>query len=346
MHMKSQLKQNKRWINYIVITTTILIMACTFSGCYLLPEEEDMLEAPLLEASKVEYQTLEVKKGEIISYVKGFGNFESARQADCFFEHRSGRIRIIHVKIGDEVKKGDILAELDTDMLKRQETVQYYDLEKAKLRYEHLQATRADSYDVKMAEYDFLIAESNYKAILEELNKSILYAPMEGIIAYIARILPGDTINAYTDLIRIIDPKDVHLVVEGEEARSLKTGMKVEVTIGSDDVYEGEVIQSPGDTPSNPADSDTTPRAIIDIGGYNPDERVIGKQANIKFVDVFKDNVIVIPKRLVTSYGHINYIKVLLNGEMIEVDVELGIETPTEVEIVKGLNEGDLVIVK
>ena len=336
---------NKRWIKYMILVVAALMIMGTFSGCYLLPQEEDILEIPLLEAREVEYQTLEVEKGEIISYVSASGTFESAKQAGCFFEYKSGRLGAIYVGFRDEVKEGDILAELDTDTLKREERTQYYNLQKAKLRYEHLQDIGAESYDVTMAEYDYLIAENNYGAVLDELNKSILYAPIDGVISYVARVLPGDIIDAYTDLFRIIDPYDVQLVVEGEKAESFKTGITVEVSI-KDNTYEGEVVQSPGDIPINPADRDATPRAIIEVDGYKPDEKAIGNSANIEFVKEYKDNVIVIPKSLVHNYFGRTYVKVLMDGEKIEVDVEEGIKTSTEVEIVEGLSEGDLVIIK
>ena len=120
--------------------------------------------------------------------------------------------------------------------------------------------------------------------------------------------------------------------------------MQVEVTIDKE-VYEGEVIQCPDDVPPIPADGDTTPRTYIEVEGYEADDKSLGKSATIRFVEDSRTDVIIIPKSLVNDYQGRTYVKVLADGVKIEVDVEKGLATSTEVEIVKGLNEGDKVII-
>jgi macrolide-specific efflux system membrane fusion protein len=324
--------------------TALLITTVLFSGCYLLPKEEETLEVPLLQAKEIVYKTYEAKRSDIIVYVTAQAKFVSASVADCFFEHTGGRLRAVYVKYGQAVKKGDIIAELDTDALENSKTIQYYNLQKARLRLDNLKATGASSYDIKMADYDYKIARANYNTVVEELEKSKLYAPMDGIISYLAKVYPGDTISAYTDLARIIDPLAIRLVIEGDTAKKFKTGMQVEVTIDKE-VYEGEVIQCPDDVPPIPADGDTTLRTYIEVAGYESDDKSLGKSATIRFVEDSRTDVIVIPKSLVNDYQGRTYVKVLEDGVKIEVDVEKGLATATEVEIVKGLNEGDKVII-
>ncbi len=47
---------------------------------------------------------------------------------------------------------------------------------------------------------------------------------------------------------------------------------------------------------------------------------------------------------MIHNLGSRNFVQVLENGIRKECDVELGIKTDTEVEIVKGLNVGDKII--
>ena len=103
------------------------------------------------------------------------------------------------MKYGQEVKKGDIIAELDTDALENSKTIQYYNLQKARLRLDNLKSTGAPSYDIKMADYDYRIARANYNSVVDELEKSKLYAPMDGIISYLAKVYPRRTDSAYTE---------------------------------------------------------------------------------------------------------------------------------------------------
>ncbi|MFW5684405.1 MAG: efflux transporter periplasmic adaptor subunit, partial [Spirochaetota bacterium] len=59
-----------------------------------------------------------------------------------------------------------------------------------------------------------------------------------------------------------------------------------------------------------------------------------------------REDVLVLPKRAVQRYATRRYVHVLVNGVRVERDVEIGLETATEVEIVRGLEEGEEVVLR
>jgi len=77
-----------------------------------------------LSKKETPYEIFEVKKGEIVQEVSETGQVQTGEKINLGFEN-GGRIEKIYVKIGDKVKKGDLLAKLETDQL-------FIELKKAK----------------------------------------------------------------------------------------------------------------------------------------------------------------------------------------------------------------------
>ena len=58
------------------------------------------------------------------------------------------------------------------------------------------------------------------------------------------------------------------------------------------------------------------------------------------------ENAVVLPKRVIHSYSGRTYVNILVDGLKEERDVQTGIQTSTDIEIVKGIDEGDQVIAR
>ena len=58
--------------------------------------------------------TTTAKQGDLVIYASGTGNLVASQSVSLGFGHTSGTINKLNVKLGDQVKKGDVLAELDT----------------------------------------------------------------------------------------------------------------------------------------------------------------------------------------------------------------------------------------
>lgn len=75
-----------------------------------------------------------------------------------------------------------------------------------------------------------------------------------------------------------------------------------------------------------------------------PPEVVIGNQADITIVTQKRDQVMVIPRAGLRNYMGRDFVQVLDGESRKEIDVEKGIVAATEVEIRKGLSEGQQII--
>ena len=76
-----------------------------------------------------------------------------------------------------------------------------------------------------------------------------------------------------------------------------------------------------------------------------PDLR-LNQRMNAYVILAMRENALIIPKAGLREFRDRTYVRILDGEVRREVDVEVGIRTDTEVEILEGLSEGDQVIGK
>ena len=103
------------------------LLLTLLSGCWLLPKEDEVLAPPVIEQQEVSYKTEVVKRGYMEKNITVTGYFVPVKMEPHYFSHGGGRIKQIYVAYGDEVKKGDLLAELLTGSL--EEDIIYQQIE-------------------------------------------------------------------------------------------------------------------------------------------------------------------------------------------------------------------------
>lgn len=328
-------------IVYAVIFSVISIL---LSGCYLFPKEEEILAPPLIEPTEITYDVIEVKRGDIERKVTGTGTFVSTQQSPIFFKNRGGRFKEFHVEVGDEVEEGQLIAELITDNIETDIEKQSIALKKSQLNYQKIKEAGADKYDLEIARLDVELARIGLDSLRRELDEAKLHSPISGKVVYIDyKLNPGDYINAFQTIAYIADPTDIQLSYTGSNTSEFKIGMDVIVKI-KDNEYEGEVVMTPANTPKD-ADEGLKNSVIISLEEI-PDDVKMGDQAAISLTLEKREDVLVLPKNVVHNYMGRRFVKILEDDIRKERDIEIGVETPTEVEIIKGLEEGEKVIVQ
>ena len=113
----------------------VLAMVGSASGCYFFPEEEKLLDPPVLKVEDVTYSTYKAVKKTIINKASATGYCVSELQQDCSFTERDGTLKTIYVRAGDTVKKGDLIAEYNTGDLE-------YEIRTQELKVQQAQAVR------------------------------------------------------------------------------------------------------------------------------------------------------------------------------------------------------------
>ncbi len=326
-----------------------LLLAVSLSGCSLLPAEDAELQPPLVKPAQENYRTEAARKGTITKELGGNGNFVSVLTEAAQYTGQGGRIDKIDVSAGDKVKKGDVLARLTLDGMDLQLKEQELALERAKYAYKNTPKGDADAR--RIASLQLEIEELKYKRLKAQFDSKILTAAIDGQVTFAESLKEGDPVEPYQTLVMISDPTRLRLALSidpGTDLSKVDVGTGAEVTIDKK-AYAAKVVQTPGSAPAtlNKELADKNARTIyLDVGGLAGDVE-IGSLADVRIITQQREDVIIIPKNGLRSYMGRTFVRVLEEGNRLrEVDVEAGITGSTEVEIVKGLEEGDVIVLQ
>lgn len=213
------------------------------------------------------------------------------------------------------------------------------ELEKQKISLSRLKLEYASR--ISEAEQDLALARMEQQELERDLNRSGLYSTLSGTASYVAFINEGEFIPAYQTVVTVADDRSLVLEYHGSDHTRFHLDMPVQV-LYDDRNYEGRVILTPRQVPPNLYEQmqDVVRISVTDL----PGECRPGDSATIEARLDWAEGVMVLPKRLVHKYSGRWFVKVLDDGLVSERDVSVGIESPTEYEITRGLEPGELVV--
>ena len=326
-------------------------LAAAISGCSLLPKEEEALAPPLVKPAQENYSTVKAEKGTISKRIIGTGILESVSFDAAMFKGQGGRIGEVLISSGDMVKKGDVLVQLVTDGLDLQLKEQELSLARAKLSLKQAQQSGRTAEELNIARLQVENEQIKYDRQLVLFNSKQLVANIDGQAVFVENLEPGDMVDAYQTLVTIADPTKLHLamrVENGDEIRKVEVGMSAAVTFNKQNLT-GKIVQTPSSSPqtlNKQLAEKYAETLFIDLPSI-PQDAEIGSSTNIEIITESKDNVVKIPKGgLRNNFGRY-FVRILEEGSKLrEVDVEVGITAATEVEIVKGLEAGQTVVLQ
>ncbi len=274
----------------------------------------------------------------------GTGN---ARESVVISANVTERVRSLHFKDGESVKKGQILAELDLSEENADLAEAKALLKEADLQLERVQqlvgrgyATRA-SLDQRTAERDS--ARARVDSIQARINDRVIRAPFSGI-AGLRNVSPGLIISAGTALVEISDISSIKLdfTIPESYLSQVKVGQEVEARVSAfnNKLFKGHI--SAIDPKVDPVTRSASVRALID----NPDHKL--KPGMLMTVGIIRQQreALGVPELSVVAEGTQKFVFVVNeDGKTVSrTRVITGERQPGFVEITRGLQPGALVV--
>ncbi|MBD0379222.1 efflux RND transporter periplasmic adaptor subunit [Paenibacillus sedimenti] len=335
------------------------------SGCSLLPKEQEEEALPTINPPKLSKKPEYVVKTDTLeTKVRGSGRLMALQEEKLFFSEdmNSKRISAILVKNGDAVEKGQPIAELDVSDLES-------DLKRKRLqtRKDELamietlrKADEMTPEQVEQAKIDFELKREELSKLDTQVSKAKLLAPFSGTIVSVTA-KKGDTVKSNESVATIADLTQLTVAasITADDAKKVAIGMEVQVDINSAGQHKGKVKQLPNPQTNNnngggggffPGDGsggqqDSIDNYLVVQLDEFPQGLNRGTPLSVTIITQRKENATVIPLAALRSYSGRNYVQVIDNqGNKKEVDVEIGQQTSTDVEIVKGLTAGQKVV--
>ncbi len=326
-----------------LLLSLLAAAAVLATGCGLLPEEEEILPPPLITPKAVSYQTTPVVRGDLVLQEDYVFFVSPSVSYALSFHAQGGRLKSLPVTAGQDVKAGDLVAELDSGTLKTEIRIQELEVRKSELQLQKLKDTGADATTVQVAVLSLEQLRLRLSLQKDQLAATQLRAPIDGKVTYVGSYAVGESVGAYATVAIVADTSRLRLVAKGSDVSRLPLGAEVTVTYEKK-AYAATVVAN-GTTLYDDPDKTMREAAVLAFADGLPEGAGLGISLRGAFVSDHREGVLVLPRSAVHMQSGRRYVDLLLDGVRTERDVEVGLTTSTECEIVEGVSEGDLVIV-
>ncbi len=330
---------------------------------------------------KITYQTAVVSRGNINNSVTATGTLEPVTQVEVGTQV-SGIVDKIYVDYNSDVKKGQIIAELDKTNLLNDLASKRSNLANAKTDYDyqlqnytriktlHEKGLVADT-DYETAWYNYETAKNSYDisrnslATAEtNLGYATIYSPIDGVVLSRA-VEEGQTVAASFSTPTLFtiaqDLTDMRVIADVDEADigQVTEGLRTTFTVDAfpNDTFEGQITQ----VRQQATVTNNVVTYEVVVSAYNPDLKLKpGLTANITIYTHEKGGVLTVPAKAL----RFTPVKEIIGKEDQVVDapgagtklwtregntftahpVETGITNGVLTEIVSGIAEGTPVV--
>lgn len=323
--------------------------------------------------------TFTVKKGDITAQVQFSARIIPAIQEELFFR-ADGRVRKVYVRGGDPVTEGQVLADLvSLDHMESEAQQQEINLRRAQINYEmawlrqQLASTRTPEWstgyeiEMKMQEYEVEMAELALKETelqSQNLGTAItdaqIISPIDGKVLQMS-VTEGAEARAFQTLITVGDDTELEVgaTLVSNQMQELSEGLPAIIELpnrpgikltgavrsmpypygtgGGTNTGAGAAVATAGQNTDN-----TTRISIDDISAAGSFR--LGELVQVTVVRENKQDALWIPPQAIRTFEGRNFVVVRTDDLPKRQDIKIGIRNEEQVEILSGLEEGQVVV--
>lgn len=330
----------------------LLAVPALLAGCTLFPKEEEYKAPVLQEPPPSRTPTEKVTQGYIAEEIKGLGRVAPVKETELYFT-RAGRLKVMNAIVQQRVTAGKVLAQLEIGDLEHELKLNKIALEEARLKLSReeerarIEGRPLDNPDLDAFRLALERAQESVDYTQEKIDSSTIKAPYDGIITRIYT-QAGLQVKEYDRIATIADPSQLQIQMElysEDDFRRVSPGQRVKVEITKGSWVEGEITQLPTYAERNASGAERDRRVRIEV--KNPGVKVnMNDMMTAIIVVQEKNDALKIPKSALREFMGRSYVRVMDGETRKEIDVEVGIRSTTEVEVLKGLTKGQEVICK
>ncbi|MFV0582036.1 MAG: efflux RND transporter periplasmic adaptor subunit [Parabacteroides gordonii] len=317
----------------------VLLLFCTACNDNSTQERNEPIPVKIVEADMLQRQ-------ETHSYV---GVVESNYSSSLSFQV-AGQVASVYVNKGQQIKKGDLLAELNADNLKSSHEAAQATLNQAEDAYKRLNQLYENNSlpEIKFVEVQTKLeqARSMERIAAKNLQECKLYAPFSGIIGD-RTVDPGENVLPGVSVMTLLNMENIKLKISVPESEvsHISKGQKATVRVATLNnlsftavVMEKSMIANPIShtyevkcKPSEEASPLLLPGMVCSVDVFSAIDR----------------SILVVPADAVqTAYEGGRFVWTTENGQAFKCPVQTGELTANGIVIRSGIKEGAQVIVE
>jgi len=358
------LHNKKQYVNILIVCLLLIlfITACSTEQTLNLIKTDPTVTPIPEEPVEVARTTYTVERGTITRIITFSGRLGPIVEQQAAFES-SGRVGDIFYTEGDMIQAGDLIASLDyLADLQRENRLNEISLRKAEISVERAQYWLDDANAqrsineaaVKSREWDLELAELTLEELQIRLGEqkeaaegAMLLAPISGQISDLS-IRVGQNVESFKSVVSIADISETNVLVDSYSLNSddLSEAMNVSMVLSQkpEDQITGFIRQMPYPFGSGPG-RDTNKNIYIEMD--NPsyaDSMKIGDRFDIELITATSEDTLWLPPAAIREFGGRTFVMIQDGDMQRSVDIQLGIKTGDMVEVLEGLEEGQIVV--
>ena len=287
----------------------------------------------------------EVQTSEIESSVRAVGTLEAEASATLRAEV-PGQVIKVHFQEGQALKGGSPLYSIEATVLEAEVNEARANAERSEAalrRAEELFAKQLISgtdYDQARANYNVDVAR--LRSSQARLSKTTIRAPFDGFVG-LRRINIGDYATIGQELVDVVqlDPLRVAFSVPETLLPKMQPGQAVTISV---DAYPGETFT--GEITAVAPKTEVQGHSL-EVRAEMPNEALKLRPGLFVRIDVslgIKPDAIVIPEQAIWPLGQDKIVYIVEDGKAFQRVVQIGERQPGAVEIVDGLEAGEIVV--
>lgn len=272
----------------------------------------------------------------------------------------SGKLNWVGVKVGDRVKKWQVLSTLDSVELKKSLQTQFNNYRTELSKFNDTQLT------YKKTKEDFLVTDTiqrildrtqyslensviNYEIADMAIKESRLITPIEGVVVAIDQPLAGVNITPATATITVINPNSLYFRAEVDQQEVIKLVQGQEAIIKLDSFDQNEIKTKLSYIAFTPVTGQSSTvyeiRFPLPLDNQNLSYR-LGMDGDVVILIKDKSDVLTIPVESINDDNGQSFVWLKMGEKLEKRNIKTGIETDTTVEVLEGLTAYDQVVIK
>jgi macrolide-specific efflux system membrane fusion protein len=291
--------------------------------------------------------TSTVSAGTIEETVSASGRIKSADEADLSFPV-SGTVTTVKVTVGQVVKKGQVLATIDTADLKRAVTVAEANRDSAQAQVDAAGTdTQLTSAKAQLAE-----AKDRLASARDDLASARMTSPINGTVATVD-VVVGDVVGGGSGggaggtsntLITVVGTSAyvVDAEVSGTDLSKVKIGQQARITPSGATQAVFGTVSTVGVVASSSSGGSSTFPVTIKVTG-TPEGLHPGGSATVVIITKQLNDVLTVPTAALRQENGQTVVTKVTDGKSETVVVTVGESYGAQTEVKSGLSDGDIV---
>lgn len=327
-----------------VIAVAIVATRGGFKNSAVAQTEGGAGAAPSMPPMPVDVDT--ARLDSVVDAVRATGRIDAVQAVDLRPDEE-GRILELLFREGQYVTKGTPLIRIDDAMPRAQAERARAERDLAVQQLARVRRLREQNAstpaDLERAEAAARSAEGALGVLELQIERSVVRAPFSGMIGQ-RFVSAGDYVTRSTPLLTLqtIDPQRAVIEVPERYAVRLRRGQTVEFTVAAE---PGRIFRAEVDF-IDPVVQDANRTIVVKGRARNPD-RVLkpGMFIEARLETATRPNAVVVPEDAIQPLRTANVVWAVADGKASRRVVELGARSEGFVEILSGVEAGELVVV-